>query len=88
MDNSAPSKQSTAMHPQKKYHLVFSIIMGAMMVFIMTFVITLVNVGWTVNFISQWMRAFGIAYFIAVPVIFFVAPVARKITSRLLGMPA
>ena len=38
------------MHPQKKFHLVFSFIMGAMMIFIMTFVITTVNVGWSAQF--------------------------------------
>jgi len=76
------------MNPQKKFHLVFSVVMGAMMVFLMTFVITLVNVGWIDNFFPMWMKAFGIAFIVAVPVIFFLAPVARKLTGRLLGMPA
>jgi len=37
------------MNPQKKFHFVFSLVMGAMMVFLMTFVITLINVGWVEN---------------------------------------
>jgi hypothetical protein len=32
------------------------------------------------------MRAFGIAYMVGVPVIFFLAPVARRITGQLLGV--
>ncbi len=76
------------MHPQKKFHLVFSFIMGAMMISIMTFVITTVNVGWSAQFLGLWLKAFVIAYVVGVPVIFFLAPVARKLTGRLLGMPA
>ncbi|MDD2684978.1 MAG: DUF2798 domain-containing protein [Gallionella sp.] len=76
------------MNPQKKFHLVFSIIMAAMMVFIMTFVITLTNVGWVPNFISLWLHAFSVAYVVAVPIIFFLAPVARKLTGRMLGVTA
>jgi predicted membrane channel-forming protein YqfA (hemolysin III family) len=75
------------MNPQKKFHLVFSLIMGAMMIFVMTFVITLVNVGYSDAFLRTWMNAFAIAYVVGVPVIFFLAPVARKLTGRLLGMP-
>ncbi|MDP3865197.1 MAG: DUF2798 domain-containing protein, partial [Rhodoferax sp.] len=36
--------------------------MGAMMIFLMTLVITFVNVGLTDNFFQLWMKAFGIAY--------------------------
>jgi predicted membrane channel-forming protein YqfA (hemolysin III family) len=74
------------MNPQKKFHLVFSMVMGAMMIVIMTFVITLVNVGWVDHFFQTWMKAFGIAYVVGVPVIFFLAPVARKLSGRLLGV--
>ena len=75
------------MNPQKKFHLVFSLVMGAMMIFLMTFVITLVNVGYTEAFLRTWMRAFGIAYVVGVPVIFFLAPVARKLTAGVLRVP-
>jgi len=74
------------MHPQKKFHLVFSFVMGAMMILLMTLVITLVNVGLTANFFALWIKAFAIAYVVGVPVIFFVAPVARKLTARILGV--
>lgn len=58
------------------------------MISIMTFVITLVNVGWSGQFLGLWLRAFCIAYLVGVPVIFFLAPVARKLTGRVLGMPS
>ena len=75
------------MTPQTKFHLVFSVVMGTMMVFLMTFVITSVNVGWGANFLQSWMKAFGVAYVVGVPVIFVLAPVARRLTARLLGLP-
>jgi hypothetical protein len=74
------------MNPQKKFHLVFSFVMGALMISIMTFVISLVNVGWSEHFLLIWMKAFSIGYVVGVPVIFLLAPVARKITGRLLGV--
>lgn len=76
------------MQAQKKFHLVFSFVMGAMMISIMTFVVSLVNVGWGEHFMQAWMRAFLVAYVVGVPVIFVLAPVARKLTGRLLGVSA
>lgn len=81
-------QEEVIVSPQKKFHLVFSFVMGAMMISLMTFVITAVNVGFTPEFLARWGRAFSVAYVIGVPVIFFLAPVARRITGRLLGMPA
>jgi len=76
------------MNPQKKFHLVFSLVMGALMISLMTLVITFVNVGLVEDFVGRWLRAFLIAYVVGVPVIFFLAPMARNIAGRLLGMPA
>jgi len=74
------------MNSQKKFHLVFSLVMGAMMIFLMTLVITFVNVGLSADFVQRWMRAFAIAYLVGVPVIFFLAPVAGKLPGRILGV--
>lgn len=76
------------MNAQKKFHLVFSIIMGAMMISLMTFFITAVNIGFTPDFLVRWGQTFLMAYAMGVPVIFFLAPIARKLTGRLLGTPS
>ena len=73
--------------PKQRFHLVFSMVMGAMMVFLMTFVITFANVGLPPDFLRLWRKAFLIAYVVAVPAIYFVAPMARKITARLVELP-
>ncbi len=73
--------------PAKRFHLVFSLLMGALMISLMTFVITLVNVGWVPDFLGRWLRAFAVAYVVGVPVIYFLAPFARRLTARLVEMP-
>ena len=47
------------MNPQKKFHLVFSILMGTIMFLVMTFVITFTNVGGSENFSQLWMKAYA-----------------------------
>ena len=73
--------------PKHRFHLVFSLLMGAMMIFVMTFVITMVNVGPVPDFVARWVRAFLIAYVVGVPVIYFLAPTARKLTARFVELP-
>lgn len=73
--------------PPSRFHLVFSMVMGAMMISLMTCVITLVNVGWVPDFLGRWLRAFLVAYVVGVPVIYLLAPLARKLTARLVELP-
>jgi uncharacterized membrane protein YraQ (UPF0718 family) len=75
------------MDKQKRFHLTFSFIMGAMMISVMTLVITAANVGFPADFVARWLRAFAVAYVVGVPVIYVFAPIARKLTGRLVGMP-
>ena len=75
------------MDKQTRFHLMFSFVMGAMMISLMTFVITAVNVGFTPDFLARWAKAFVVAYVVGVPLIFFFAPLARKLTGHLVGVP-
>lgn len=73
--------------PKHRFHLVFSLIMGTTMVVIMTFIITLANVGLVPDFLSRWLHAIAIAWVIAVPLLFFLAPRVRAITARFVELP-
>lgn len=75
------------MSPQKRFHLVFSFVMGAIMVFFMTFVVTAANIGFPQDFVLRWARAFAVAYSVAVPLIYFFVPLERRVTGRITGMP-
>ena len=61
--------------------------MGALMVVVITFVLTLVNVGLVKGFLSIWARAICVAYVVVVPGIYFLAPVARRIVNRFVELP-
>ncbi len=69
-----------------KFHLVFSFVMGALMISVMTLIITAVNLGFGPAFLAHWAKAFAIAYGIGVPAIFLMAPIVRKLTGGLLGV--
>lgn len=69
--------------PNHLFHLVFSIIMSGIMVTAMTFVITWANVGLNPNFLLQWLHAAGVAFPVAMPLVYLVAPIARKWTAKL-----
>ena len=73
--------------PARRFHLVFSFIMGAMMVFLMSFVVTLVNIGWRADFLQSWANSDQTAEVDAGPVIYFLAPLARRIASRWAQVP-
>ena len=39
------------------------------------------------DFLLRWAKAFAVAYVVAVPVIYFLAPLARKLSGRFAEMP-
>lgn len=71
--------------PSKTFQIVFAMIMGFIMVGIVTFVTTASNFGFNQNFLGSWGKTYLIGYLAAVPAIYLFAPVARRITSRLLN---
>lgn len=73
--------------PKQRFHLVFSFLMAAVMVFVVTFVVTVANVGMAPDFFMRWARSFAIAYCVAVPVIFFMVPRVRQFTARFVELP-
>jgi biotin transporter BioY len=73
--------------PKNSFHMMFSLVMGGIMVTLMTGVITLANIGFTADFLSRWLHSWLIAYPVAVPVIYLFAPIARRITARFVEHP-
>ncbi|MDD2776931.1 MAG: DUF2798 domain-containing protein [Gallionella sp.] len=73
--------------PKNRFHLIFSLLMGAVMVTLMTGLITSVNIGFPPDFLHHWGKAILVAYPIAVPIIYFLAPIMRHVTARWVEMP-
>ncbi len=55
------------------------------MVGIVTFVTTASNFGFSHNFLTTWGKTYLIGYVAAVPAIYMLAPIARRITAQLLN---
>ena len=63
---------------EKKVHLIFSIIMSAFMILIMSFVVTYMNIGWTDQTIEKWLTSFVYAWIVGFPLLFIFAPIFKK----------
>lgn len=69
----------------RKYHkIVFSFFMALFMSGIMSFVISVFNVGLVANIIAIWLQAWGFAFVIAFPTIILISPIVHKLVSLVL----
>lgn len=66
---------------RKHYKLVFSFFMSLLMSGIMSFVISVFNVGLVSNIISIWLKAWSFAFVVAFPTIVMVSPVVHKLVA-------
>lgn len=69
---------------RKHHKLVFSFFMSLLMSGIMSFVISVFNVGLVSNIISIWLKAWSFAFVVAFPTIVMVSPVVHKLVSLVL----
>lgn len=52
-----------------------------MMSWLMSCVITMINIGIPDDFFQRWMAAFGLAFSVAFPAILIVMPIARRLVD-------
>jgi hypothetical protein len=60
--------------------------MSSMMVFMVTLLVTYLNLGFRHDFLLQWVKAYFIAWPVAATTAFVVMPMARRATDRILGL--
>jgi hypothetical protein len=65
--------------------LLIAVIMTAMMVFVVTLIVTYLNLGFRGDFAMQWARAYFISWPIAAIMAFLVTPMARRATNRIMS---
>jgi hypothetical protein len=63
---------------------VLAILMTAVMVFMVTLVVTFLNLGMRSDFVQQWAKAYLIAWPIAAVTAFFIMPAARRLTDTIM----
>ena len=63
---------------------ILAAVMTAVMVFMVTLVVTFLNLGLRADFLAQWAKAYFIAWPIAAITAFFVMPPARRVTDAIM----
>ena len=69
--------------PQKYANLLFVFLTALCMSCLMSFVVTVSNVGFEYGFFGHWMKAWGFSFLIGYPIISFVIPAARKMVQKI-----
>ncbi len=69
-----------------KAKYIFPVLMAGVMAFLMTALVTFLNLGIPRDFLTRWMVAFVIAWPCATLAAFIAIPLARKATARIVRM--
>lgn len=68
-----------------KTRLILATVMTSMMVLMVTFVATYLNLGFRADFGWQWFRAWAISWPVAAITGFLVMPFAQRVTGRIMA---
>jgi hypothetical protein len=82
-DHIAPSGE-VGMEGKARY--VFPIVITAIIVFVVSGVVTFFNIGLRADFVPRWLSAFVVGWPIAAVTAFFALPFARVVTQRIVDL--
>lgn len=66
-----------------KQRIAAAFIMGIITTGLISFTLISINIGFTEKFLARWIKSWGMAYVLIVPVILFVGPKVQKLVSYL-----
>ncbi len=69
-----------------KTRFIMAAVMSSVMVFMVTLLVTYLNLGFRSDFLMQWAKAYIIAWPVAATTGFLVMPVARRATDGILRL--
>lgn len=69
-----------------KARFIFPVVISSMMVFMVTLLVTLINLGFPPDFFEQWVKAYFIAWPVAAGTAFVAIPAARRTTQRIISL--
>ena len=69
-----------------KARFIFPIVITAIIVFVVSAVVTFFNIGLRVDFVPRWLSAFLVGWPVASVTAFFTIPFARMVTLRVVGL--
>jgi hypothetical protein len=71
---------------QDKAKIIFSVLATAVIVFFVSAVVTFANIGFRVDFVQRWLRAFIIGWPVASVLGYFALPLVRRLTERIVAL--
>ncbi len=69
-----------------KAKLVFPVVITAIIVFVVSAVVTYFNIGFRADFVTRWLSAFLVGWPVASVTAFFAIPFARNVTQGIVGL--
>ena len=66
-----------------KARFIFPVLITAVIVFIVSAVVTFTNIGFRADFVPRWLKAFIIGWPVAAVAAFIATPYARRITASI-----
>jgi uncharacterized protein DUF2798 len=68
-----------------KARLILALMMSSVMVFMVTLLVTYLNLGLAPDFLIQWVKAYFIAWPVAAGTAFTIMPGCRRLTDRIVA---
>jgi hypothetical protein len=68
-----------------KERFVYTVVMTALIVFVVSGAVTFFNNGWRNDFVIRWWSAFAIGWPIAASTTYLAMPLARRLTQRIVA---
>ena len=69
-----------------KARFVFPVVITAIIVFVVSAVVTYFNIGFRADFVTRWLSAFLVGWPVAAVTAFFAIPFAHNVTQRIVGL--
>jgi Protein of unknown function (DUF2798) len=70
---------------ERKARFIFPVVITAIIVFVVSGVLTLFDTGWRNDFVIRWWSAFAIGWPIAASTAYLAIPLARGLTRRIVA---
>jgi hypothetical protein len=69
-----------------KPRLILALLMSSVMVAMVTFLVTVLDLGFQSGFFVKWLKAYFIAWPVAAATAFVIMPPARRLTERIVAL--
>lgn len=66
-----------------KQKIAFALTMGIITTGLISFVLILLNIGFSDKFLKIWLKSWGLSYLIVIPTILIIGPIVQKCIDKI-----